>query len=109
MLKSAPCLAGIKVIDLGTMVTAPQAAMILAQLGADVVKVEHPSGGDPFRKTTGGTYGPNYVAYNQNKKSIQLDLSHETGRRELLLLIGEADILIENFRADVMEKLGLSR
>jgi crotonobetainyl-CoA:carnitine CoA-transferase CaiB-like acyl-CoA transferase len=109
MLKSTPCLAGIKVIDLGTMVTAPLAAMMLAQLGADVVKVEHPAGGDPFRNTTGGTYSPNYIAYNQNKKSIQLDLNDTAERGELLGLIGQADILIENFRAGVMDKLGLSQ
>lgn len=109
MSQSAPSLAGIKVIDLGTMVTAPLAAMMLAQLGADVVKVEHPVGGDPFRRTTGGTYGPNFIAYNQNKKSIQLDLSNETSRSQLLALVEQADVLIENFRSGVMDKLGLSQ
>lgn len=109
MSQPAPSLAGIKVLDLGTMVTAPLAAMMLAQLGADVVKVEHPVGGDPFRKTTGGTYGPNYIAYNQNKKSVQLDLSKEIGRNQLLALVEQTDVLIENFRSGVMDKLGLSQ
>jgi formyl-CoA transferase len=91
------------------MVTAPLASMMLAQLGADVVKVEHPVGGDPFRRTTGGTYGPNYIAYNQNKRSVQLDLTTETGKSQLLALIEQADVLIENFRSGVMDKLGLTR
>jgi crotonobetainyl-CoA:carnitine CoA-transferase CaiB-like acyl-CoA transferase len=108
MTESAYALRDLKVLDLGTMVTAPLAAMLLGQLGADVVKVEHPSGGDPFRKTTGGAYSPNFIAYNQNKKSIQLDLTNTRDRQRLLDLVGSSDILIENFRPGVMDKLGLT-
>ena len=97
----------IKVLDLGTMVTAPFAAMMLAQLGADVTKVEHPQGGDPFRKTTGGSYSPNFIAYNQNKKSIALDLATQSGRAQLLKMVAESDVLIENYRPGVLNKLGL--
>ena len=58
--------------------------MLLGQLGAQVTKVEHPTGGDPFRKTTGGQYSPNFAAYNQNKTSIQIDLAEAGGPRTLL-------------------------
>lgn len=98
---------GLKVLDLGTMVTAPLAAMLLGQLGADVTKVEHPTGGDPFRKTTGGEYSPNFIAYNQNKTSIQIDLGKTGGRARFLDLVAATDILIENYRPGVMDRLGL--
>jgi crotonobetainyl-CoA:carnitine CoA-transferase CaiB-like acyl-CoA transferase len=99
---------GLKVLDLGTMVTAPLAAMLLGQLGAEVTKVEHPAGGDPFRKTTGGEYSPNFIAYNQNKTgSIQLDLSSASGRAHFFELVAATDILIENYRPGVMDRLGL--
>ena len=94
-------------LDLGTMVTAPLAAMMLGQLGAEVTKVEHPAGGDPFRKTTGGDYSPNFVAYNQNKTSVQIDLTTPDGRARLFEMVAATDILIENFRPGVMDRLGL--
>ena len=98
---------GLKVLDLGTMVTAPLAAMLLGQLGAQVTKVEHPTGGDPFRKTTGGHYSPNFVAYNQNKISIQIDLANAGGRARFFELVAATDILIENYRPGVMDRLGI--
>jgi crotonobetainyl-CoA:carnitine CoA-transferase CaiB-like acyl-CoA transferase len=104
----ARALDGLKVLDLGTMVTAPLSAMLLGQLGADVTKVEHPVGGDPFRKTTGDDYSPNFISYNQNKTSIQIDLTRPAGRERLLDLVAATDILIENYRPGVMEKLGLT-
>lgn len=107
MSDGALALAGVKVLDLGTMVTAPFAAMMLGQLGADVTKIEHPDGGDPFRRTTGGSYSPNFVAYNQNKKSIQLDLGADEGRTEFLRLLASTDVLVENFRPGVIERFGL--
>jgi formyl-CoA transferase len=61
---------GVKVIELGTMITAPYAGMLLGELGASVIKVENPDGGDPFRATSGGNYGPNFIAYNHGKRSI---------------------------------------
>lgn len=101
-------LGDIKVVEIGTMVTAPLAAMLLAQLGADVIKIENPAGGDPFRRSTGGTYSPNFVAYNQNKRSVQLDLTSSEGKARALELISSADVLIENFRPGVMDRLGLT-
>lgn len=98
----------LKVVDLGTMVTAPLATMLLGQLGAEVIKIEHPDGGDPFRRTAGDDYSPNFVAYNQNKTSIQADLTTDAGRAVLFDVLAKADILVENFRPGVMEKLGLT-
>src|SRR5262245_26199044 len=80
---------------------------MLADLGAEVIKVEHPQGGDPFRNFRGGQYSPNFVAYNRGKRSIQLDLRSEAGRSILLELIVRADVLLENYRPGVMDKLGL--
>ena len=65
-------LAGVRVLEHGTFITGPAAAMLLADLGADVVKVEQPAG-DPFRAFRGGTYSPHYQTYNRNKKSVTLD------------------------------------
>jgi len=98
----------VRVIDLGTMITAPLAAMMLADLGADVLKVENPKGGDPFRSFRGGLYSPHFVAYNRGKRSIKLDLRSGEGRNILLKLLGRADVLIENYRAGVMARLGLT-
>ncbi len=100
-------LKGVRVVELGTMITAPLAGMMLADLGAEVIKVEHPQGGDPFRSFRGGLYSPHFVAYNRGKRSIKLDLRNDAGRKVLCELLTRADILIENYRAGVMERLGL--
>ncbi len=100
-------LKGVRVVELGTMITAPLAGMMLADLGADVVKVEHPDGGDPFRSFRGGFYSPHFVAYNGGKRSVKLDLRSDTGREVFSRLLSRADILIENYRAGVMDRLGL--
>jgi crotonobetainyl-CoA:carnitine CoA-transferase CaiB-like acyl-CoA transferase len=101
-------LKGVRVVELGTMITAPLAGMMLADLGAEVIKVEHPEGGDPFRSFRGGHYSPHFVSYNRGKRSIKLDLRSEAGRQALSRLIKRSDIVIENYRAGVMERLGLS-
>ena len=59
-------------MELGTMITAPLAGMMLADLGAEVIKIEHPQGGDPFRSFRGGQYSPHFVAYNHGKRSMKL-------------------------------------
>ena len=97
---------GVKVLELGTMITAPYAAMLLGELGASVIKVENPDGGDPFRATGGGRYGPNFVAYNHGKRSITLDLKDKPGKQAFRRLLEESDILVENYRAGVMDKFG---
>ena len=99
-------LTGVQVVELGTMITAPLAGMMLADLGAEVTKVEHPDGGDPFRSFRGGLYSPHFVAYNRGKRSIKLDLRAEAGRAVLRKMLARADVLIENYRAGVMERLG---
>lgn len=109
MQPARPPLADLTVVEIGTMVTAPLAAMLLAQLGARVIKVENPEGGDPFRKSTGDSYSPNFIAYNQNKQSVQIDLASPQGHDDILRLLANADVLVDNFRPGVMERLGLTQ
>jgi crotonobetainyl-CoA:carnitine CoA-transferase CaiB-like acyl-CoA transferase len=101
----AQVLAGVRVVEHGTFITGPAASMLLADLGADVIKVEQPAG-DPFRAFRGGTYSPHYQTYNRNKKSVTLDtrLADDLARFEAL--IAEADVYIQNFRPGVADKLG---
>lgn len=98
---------GIRIIELGTVITAPLTGMMLGDLGADVIKVERPEG-DPFRGSHGGSYSPTFVAYNRNKRSVVLDLTIGSGRKELQALIDSADVLLDNFRPGVLDKLGLA-
>jgi crotonobetainyl-CoA:carnitine CoA-transferase CaiB-like acyl-CoA transferase len=101
-------LKGVRVIELGTMITAPLAGMMLADLGADVVKIERPDGGDPFRSFRGGLYSPHFIAFNRNKRSVTLDLRTEAGRASLRALLRDADVLLDNYRSGVMARLGFS-
>jgi formyl-CoA transferase len=101
-------LKGVRVVELGTMITAPLAGMMLADLGADVIKVERPDGGDPFRSFRGGLYSPHFIAFNRNKRSVALDLQTEAGKASLRALLAEADVLLDNYRSGVMDRLGLS-
>lgn len=104
---SAP-LNGFRVIELSTMITAPLAGMMLADMGADVIKIERPEGGDPFRNFRGGMYSPHFCSYNRNKRSVALDLRSEDGRAALDELIAGADVLLDNFRPSVLARLGLT-
>src|SRR5499426_2477199 len=99
---------GVRVIELTTMITGPLAGMLLADLGAAVVKIENPDGGDPFRSFRGGHYGGHFIAYNRNKRSLTLDLRAERGRHVFRKLVRQADVLIDNFRPGVLDRLGLS-
>ena len=99
-------LQGVKVIEQGTFITGPACGMLLGDLGADVVKVEQPKTGDPFRAFQGGLYSPHYQTYNRNKRSIELD-TRDAGDREVFdALVAEADVYVQNFRPGVAEKLG---
>ena len=98
-------LKGVRIVELGTMITAPLAGMMLADLGAEVIKIEHPQGGDPFRSFRGGQYSPHFVAYNRGKRSMKLDLRNEAGAAVLRKLLARSDILLENYRAGVMDRL----
>jgi crotonobetainyl-CoA:carnitine CoA-transferase CaiB-like acyl-CoA transferase len=99
-------LKGVRVVELGTMITAPLAGMMLADLGADVVKVERPDGGDPFRSFRGGLYSPHFIAFNRNKRSVTLDLQTDAGKEALRALLRGADVLLDNYRSGVMDRLG---
>ncbi len=95
------------VLDLGTFITAPYAAMLLAELGADVIKVERPEGGDPFRWFSGGGSSPHFQAHNRHKRSVALDYTVPKGRELLYALIERADALVINVRPGVEQRLGL--
>ncbi len=101
----AKVLAGVRVLEHGTFITGPAAAMLLADLGADVVKVEQPAG-DPFRAFRGGLYSPHYQTYNRNKKSVTLDTRKAEDLALFDQLVAEADVYIQNFRPGVADKLG---
>lgn len=97
---------GIRVIEQGTFITGPAAGMLLADLGADVIKVEQPRTGDPFRAFKGGVYSPHYQTYNRNKRSIELDARDPADAQVFDSLIQSADVYIQNFRPGTAERLG---
>ena len=99
---------GIRVLDLGGFITGPFAALLLAELGADVIKVEWPGKGDKFRAAGGGLYSSQFQAHNRDKRSITLDYAKPAGREVLQALVRASDVLIINSRPGVMEKLGVS-
>lgn len=100
-------LAGIRVVDLSQIVSGPMAATILADQGADVIKVESP-GGDPVRSLgpAKGDLSAMFIAVNRGKRSIAIDIKTPGGREILTRLIGWADVMIDNFRPGTMERLG---
>ena len=99
-------LAGVRVVDLGSFITAPLAAMMLGDLGADVIKLERPEG-DPFRRSRGSSYGPTFLAFNRNKRSVIADTTTQAGREIQARLIQRADVVIDNYRPSALKKLGL--
>lgn len=103
---SAGPLKGVKVLEHGTFITGPCAAMLLADMGADVVKVELPGAGDPFRAFQGGLYSPHFQTYNRNKRSIELDTRKPSDREAFERLVSEADVYIQNFRPGFAESIG---
>lgn len=100
-------LSRLKVVELGTAITGPLAACLLGELGAEVIKVERRDGGDPFRNFMGGSYSPQFRAYNKNKKSVALDLAVPANQEKLRDLLRDADVLIDNFRPGTLARLGL--
>ncbi len=102
---SAQLLHGIRVVEFVHMVMGPTAGLVLADLGADVIKVEPAPDGDNTRRL--GSSGAGFFAMmNRNKRSIAVDLKSQAGRKLVLRLLADADVLIENFRPGAMEKLG---
>jgi len=100
-------LQGIRVLDMGTFITGPAAGMLLADLGAEVIKVEMPGVGDPFRAFKGGLYSPHYQTYNRNKKSVELNTKLPEDLAALDELVKTADVFIQNFRPGVAGRLGV--
>jgi crotonobetainyl-CoA:carnitine CoA-transferase CaiB-like acyl-CoA transferase len=103
---------GVRVLDLSRMLAGPYGSMLLADMGAEVIKIEEPDGGDPMR-VMGPPFLPDgesayFLSINRNKKSIALDLTPPAGREVFLDLAAQADVVWENFRPGVMERLGLS-
>ena len=95
-------LAGIVVLDLATFIAGAYAPMVLADLGADVIKLE-PHTGDPFRQ-----FGYGFQGWNRGKRSLSLDLKSDVGRETFYRLVQRADVVVDNFRVGVLERLGLS-
>ena len=102
--------AGVRVLDLSHMLAGPYGSMLLADMGAEVIKIEDPDGGDPMR-----VMGPPFLAdgesayflaINRSKKSVALDLTRDAGREVFYDLVRRADVVWENFRPGVMERLG---
>lgn len=98
-------LAGVTVLEMGTFITGPAAGMLLADLGADVIKVEQPGTGDPFRSFKGELYSPHFQTYNRNKRSITIDPKKESDLSVLDALVERADVFIQNFRPGVADRL----
>ncbi|MEM1525359.1 MAG: CoA transferase [Nitrososphaerales archaeon] len=103
-------LSNIRVIEFGTAIAGPMCGMLLGDMGADVIKIERPKVGDDSRHWGVLVKGesPYFLNYNRNKRSIALDIRSEEGRSIILKLVEKSDILIENFRPGVMERLKLS-
>ncbi len=102
-------LSGVKVIEIGTLIAGPYAASLLAQFGAEVIKIEAPTDGDPLRKWRKLHNGTSLWWYSQsrNKKSVTLNLKSEQGQQIVRDLVKDADIVIENFRPGTLEGWGL--
>jgi crotonobetainyl-CoA:carnitine CoA-transferase CaiB-like acyl-CoA transferase len=99
-------LRGIKVLEQGTFITGPAAGMFLADLGAEVIKIEQPGTGDPFRAFRGGLYSPHFQTYNRNKRSVTLNPKRAEDAAVFDELVKEADVYIQNFRPGTAERLG---
>jgi formyl-CoA transferase len=105
-------LAGVKVLELGTLIAGPFAARLMGEFGAEVIKIEDPNGGDPLRKwrklypEVGGT-SLWWAVQARNKKSVTVNLKTDEGKAIVRQLAAQADIVIENFRPGLLEKLGL--
>jgi CoA:oxalate CoA-transferase len=109
----ATLLDGIRVLDLTNVLAGPFACYQLAQLGADVIKVENPGGGDLARELGAAPelnrrlMGASFLAQNAGKRSVTLNLKHPDGKAAFLKLVATADVVVENFRPGVMDRLGL--
>lgn len=109
-MKQAPPLTGIRILDLSRIIAGPNCTMQLADLGAEVIKVERPGHGDEtrnMRPPDANGEAHFYLAYNRNKKSIAINMQSETGRELIHQLAAKSDVMIENFRPGVVKRLGI--
>jgi crotonobetainyl-CoA:carnitine CoA-transferase CaiB-like acyl-CoA transferase len=108
-MSDSPPLTGIRVVEVGNYMAAPFCAMNLADLGAEVIKVEHPEGGDQVRHSAPLVEGEGsaFMRLNRNKRSIALDLKTEKGKEIFRKLAATADVVVENLRPGTMNDLGL--
>jgi crotonobetainyl-CoA:carnitine CoA-transferase CaiB-like acyl-CoA transferase len=104
-MKGLDLLKGVRIVEQGTFITGPCTGMMLADLGADVIKLESPDG-DPYRAYQGDNYSPHFQAYNRNKRSLALDMKQPGERALFDTLIREADVFIQNFRPGTADRLG---
>jgi crotonobetainyl-CoA:carnitine CoA-transferase CaiB-like acyl-CoA transferase len=104
-------LEGIRVVDLSRVLAGPFCSMFLADMGAEVIKIEDPRHGDPLREQGEKRNGLSlyFATYNRNKRSITLSLRSEQGKEVLRRLVASADVVLDNFRPGVMEAMGLGR
>lgn len=104
-----PPLHGVRVLELANYMAGPYCGMLLADLGAEVIKIENPQGGDLSRQNGPFIHGDGagFLALNRNKQSLTLNLKHAEGKRVFLELVKSADVLVENFRPGTMADLGL--
>lgn len=104
-------LKGLRVLEVAQYIAGPLAGQQLADFGADVIKIERPGAGDPFRGYAGGrnfpNYGYNFRAFNRNKKSVALDLAAPEAKEVIQRIAANCDIVLENFRPGVMDRLGI--
>ncbi|MBC2385260.1 CoA transferase [Pseudomonas sp. WS 5106] len=106
-------LKGVTILDLTRVVAGPYCAMLLADMGANVIKIEHPTDPDltrefpPMSRSSDTPVSGFFAQFNRNKQAVCLDLKHPDGKATFLQMVGKADIVIENFRPGTMDKLGL--
>ena len=98
---------GIRVVEFASYVSGPYAGMLLSDFGADVVKVESPDGGDPFRGWGKPGYSSTFGSLNRNKRSVSIDLKTPDGIAKAKQLIAASDVMIENYRMGVLDRMGL--
>jgi len=102
-------LTGVRIVEMANVISGPYTGMLLADLGADVIKVEMPGSGDVFRlwDGTAGAMRPQFAAYNRGKRSITINVRHEGGREAYLRLAATADVVLENFRPGTLDRMGV--
>ena len=103
----AGALQGIKILEIANYISGPFASMLLADLGAEVTKIEIPGQGDPFRGWGDNAYSPTFCNFNRNKRSLALNLQTPEGKEIFLRLARDTDVVIENMRPGVLDRLGL--